>query len=303
MNTLQASLSESLIDELVAAVGLPKVKLYHELFWSLFRKITDKFASIGATFDEITKNRGFPAACEWALTQFCKNIRVHGVDHIPDHGPLVVLSNHPGAYDALVIFSNLRGHRIQSVSSEIPFLRLLPNTHQHFLFAPREDVRERMLVLRKAVRHLRNGGTLNFFGSGHRDPDPCVYPGGEKSIDHWLEVSDFFFRYVKDLKILPVIISGVVSPKWARHPITWFRNKQIDKQRLAEFGQVITQLRDPGKLMISPRISFGEPYSESTLREFIGSGLLHQAVIERSKVLFRESRNYFGGFYTESQFD
>jgi hypothetical protein len=31
------------------------------------------------------------------------------------------------------------------------------------------------------------------------------------------------------LKILPIIISGVISPKWAKHPIIWLRKKQIDK--------------------------------------------------------------------------
>ncbi len=101
-----------------------------------------------------------------------------------------------------------------------------------------------MLILRKAIRHLQAGGTLNYFGSGHRDPDPVIYPGAEEAFSHWLDVFDVFFRYVKDLKVLPTIVSGVISPKWARHPITWLRRKQIDKQRLAEFGQVIYQLRN-----------------------------------------------------------
>ena len=207
-----------------------------------------------------------------------------------------MLSNHPGAYDALIIFSNLKGHRIRSVSSEIPFLHLLPNTHQHFLFAPRRDVLERMIVLRNVIRHLQEGGTVTFFASGHRDPDPCVYPGAKNAIDHWLKIIDVLFTHLQDLKVLPIIISGVISREWSRHHITWFRKKQIDKQRLAEFGQVITQMKKPGRLFMEPRISFGEPYNEDTLRQDVGSGKLHQAVIERSKALFSESSSYFGGF-------
>ena len=298
MNTLAATLSNSLIDELVLhTVGLPKSKIFHRIFTAFFGDITDRFSQLAVSFDEITKKSGLPAASKWALARFCRNIQIHGVENIPDDGPLLVLSNHPGAYDALIIFSHLNQHRILSVSSEIPFLRYLPNTGQHFLFAPRKDSRERMIVLRHSVRHLQGGGTLTFFGSGHRDPDPSVYPGAEEAIDHWLEVIGVFFQYVEGLKVLPVIISGVVSPKWVRHPITWLRKKQIDRQRLAEYGQVMTQIRKPSQLFMEPRISIGEPYTEDSLEEIVGSGTLHQAVINRSKILYRESRAYFGSFY------
>jgi len=296
MDTLVAQLSESLIDEIVAAVGLPTTKLPHAIFWRFFRNITHRLANIGASFDQITKERGLPAASAWALTHFCSDVHVHGAELIPDQGPLLVVSNHPGTYDALALFANLEGHNIRSVSNVIPFLGLLPTARHNFLFTPREDVRERMLVLRRAIKHLQEGGTVTYFGSGHRDPDPTVYPCAERSIDNWLNVFDTFFKYVKDLKLLPMIVSGVVSPKWVRHPITWVRRKQIDKQRLAEFCQVITQLRKPGSLMMTPRISVGVPFSEQDLRQVVGTGKLHHAVIEHAKILFRESSSYFGDF-------
>ncbi len=294
--TLVAHLSESLIDEIVAAVGLPTTKLPHTIFWRLFRNITDRLANIGASFDQITKERGLPAASAWALTHFCSDLQVHGSEFIPDQGPLLVVSNHPGTYDALALFSILEGHNIRSVSNVIPFLNLLPNARYHFLFTPRHDVRERMLVLRRAIKHLQEGGTVTYFGSGHRDPDPTVYPCAERAIDHWLNVFDTFFKYVKDLKLLPMIVSGVVSTKWVQHPITWIRRKQIDKQRLAEFCQVITQLRKPGSLMMTPRISVGVPFSEQDLRQVVGTGKLHHAVIERAKILFQESSSFCGDF-------
>jgi len=290
------TLSESLIDEMVAAVGLPTTKTFHNIFWLLFRKITDRLAYLGVTFDQIVGEDGLPAASSWALTHFCNEPITHNADNIPEGGPLLALSSHPGAYDALVLYSNLKGHDIRSVSTVIPFFKHLPNTSRIFLFAPRNDARERMLVMRNAIKHLQQGGTVIYFGAGHREPDPVVYPGAEQSIDSWLDVFDIFFKYVKDLKIMPTITSGVVSSRWAKHPITWLRRKQIDKQRLSEFGQVITQLIKPGKLMMTPRISFGETFTEEELRQKAGPGNLYDAVINRAKDLFQESGNHFGDF-------
>lgn len=295
-DALVPQLSESLVDEIVAAIGLPKTRLIHSLFWRVFRHVTDRLAYLGANFDQITQTEGLPAASAWALTHFCTGLKVHAIGQMPDRGPLLVVSNHPGTYDALTIFANLEGHHIRCVTSEIPFLNLLPHARDHFLITSRIDSRERMLVLRKAIQHLRDGGTLLYFASGHRDPDPAVYPGAERAFAQWMNVFDTFFNYVKGLGVVPTIVSGVVSAAWVKHPITLLRREQIDKQRLAEFGQVISQLIQPGKLMLTPRISIGRQFSEADLRQGVGGGALYQAVSECAKALFRQSSAFFGDF-------
>jgi hypothetical protein len=295
MDTEIAALSESLIDELVGAVALPKTTFWRGLTWRLFRPVTDRLAVLGVTFDRLVANDGLPQASEWALTHFCNPVPARGAEHIPPNGPLLVTSNHPGAYDALVIFSKLVRKDIRWIGTEIPFLEKLPHVRDRILFASRTDPLNRMSVMRGAIRHLQSGGALVYFGAGHRDPDPAVYPGAGKMMDNWLEGIEFFFKHVPGLRLLPTVVSGVVSAKWARHPITWLRRRQIDRQRLSEFGQVITQLLRPGKFLASPSLSFGSPAAEADLRGEAGGKNLLAAVISRQKALLVEHCQSFGG--------
>lgn len=288
-------LSESLIDEMVTAIGLPKKRLYHNLFLLLFSGITTRFAHVGLPFDKTLAIKGLPAACQGTLDLFCNPAQVSGTEFIPAEGPLLIASNHAGAYDALLIMRHVNRPDTHWISSEIPFLDLLPNIRQHIFFAPRKDALDRALALGNAIKHLRNGGALLYFASGHRDPDPAVFPGAEDAMDGWLDVYETFFKYVPGLQLIHSLVSGVVSSHWAHHPLTWFRRKQIDKHRLAEFGQVISQLLKPGKLLVTPSISFNQPASEDELRKESANGFLREAVIAHGKALLHSHIQEFGG--------
>jgi hypothetical protein len=288
-------LSESLVDELVGALGLPKNGAWHNLFWRVFRKTTDNLSSIGIAFDRIVDQDGLPAGSEWAISHFCNPVKYQGIENIPRDCPLLIVSNHPGAYDALIIFSKLIRQDIMWIGSIIPFLEKLPHVKQHIIFASRVDPYNGMTVMRSSLRHLQSGGTLLYFGAGHRDPDPDVYPNAGKMMDNWLKGIEIFIKHVPGITLLPTIVSGVVSKKWSRHPLTLLRRKQIDKQRLSEFGQVITQLLIPGRLMITPSISFGPPITGSTLMTSTGMKDILQAVIECEKNLLISHCNVFGG--------
>jgi hypothetical protein len=291
-----AILSKSLINELVGAVGLPKAEPFHSLFWFLFRGLTTRFATLGVTFDRLVVEVGFPKACEWMLTHWCSRVTARGTEYIPAKGPLLVVSNHPGTYDGLVIFSQLDRKDISWISTEIPFLDNLPQTRTHVIFASGSDGYNRMSAMRAAIRHLQSGGALMYLGAGHREPDPAVYSNAAQQIDRWLPGIDFFFRHVPGLQLIPTIVSGVVSPTWARSPATWLRRKDIDKQRLAEFCQVITQLLFPGKVMFTPCVSFASPVTFETLCYESSPGNVLPAVIARVKALLAEHCYIFGGY-------
>jgi hypothetical protein len=288
------TLSKALVCELVGSLGLPRDR-FHGLVYPLFRRATDRLAWIGVTFDRLVREAGFPKAAQWALTNFCERITVRGMQNIPAQGPLLVISNHPGTYDSLVVASQLGRSDLCYITGDIPFLKKLPHAHEHFFFVTKDGLHERMLAARRAVRHLQEGGALLLFGSGHIDPDPAVYPGAAAHIERWFASIDVFLRHVPGVQVLLDMVSGVISPQWARHPITWLRRDGVDKRRLANFGQVISQLVFPGQAMFSPFVSFAQPLDAATLQQEGDPGDVLPAVIEHAKELLAEHCLAFGG--------
>lgn len=294
MDTNVTNLTKLLISELVGATGLPKRIFFLRLFWIIFHRPLSRFASLGLNFDQRVAEAGLPKASEWVLTNWCSRITANGTQNIPAEGPLLIVSNHPGTYDALIIFSQVDRKDIRWISTEIPFLDNLPHTRNHIIFAPKSNALKRMSAMRSAIRHLRAGGVLLYLGSGQIDPDPAVYPNAADYIEEWLAGIDFFFRHVPGLRLLPTIVSSVVSPKWAHSPITWLRRKGVDKRRLAEFGQGISQLIFPGRLMFKPYVSFGSPVTFETLASESSEENILPAVIARTKTLMAKHCRIYG---------
>ncbi|MFH2104301.1 MAG: 1-acyl-sn-glycerol-3-phosphate acyltransferase [Chloroflexota bacterium] len=259
-------LSNKLLLEILNAVGLPKRDSLCRLIAPIFRKATLRMAAIGVTFDGMVAEQGFSKAADWALSNWCRDITSHGQEHVPSTGPVLFISNHPGTYDSLVITSQARRDDVLFISSNIPFLKNLPNTQRHFRFITLETT-DRMIGARHAIRHLMDGAAVLLFGSGHIDPDPAVYPGAAEHIERWSPSIDIFLRKVPQTRVVLSMVSGVLSRTWGYSPIIWLRRKGLDKRRLAEFGQVLHQLSKPGTLFLSPTISFAKPLLASDLGE------------------------------------
>lgn len=280
-------LSDAIIGEIFFALGFSKTGVSFHTFNWVFRKPADRISTICVTTDRMIARDSFPAAAAWILTHWCHPVIARGTETIPHTGPLLVLSNHAGTYDTFVITSQVGRNDLKLIGSDVPFLKNLPNASDHIFFLS-DNAQDRMTAARAGMRHLKQGGALLLYGTGLIDPDPAVYPDAEAWIEKWGPSIDLFLRAAPDTKVVPAITSGVVSKKWAHHPVTWLKRIDWQKRRLAEFSQVLQQLFLPGSLYLDPYISFASPVGLEELLRESGTDRVQLAAIARGKSLLAE---------------
>jgi hypothetical protein len=285
-------ISDNLIYEILNAFGLPKSEVWHRHFRPVFRKTTERLSHIGLTFDRMVIESGLRKAAEWALSHWCRGMLARGQENVPEEGPLLVVSNHPGAYDALVIAAQLPRPDLRLIASDLPFLRSLENFSQRLFFIPinKSDTAHRMAGMLSSMRYLKNGGAVLLMGSGTIDPDPAVYPGALGHLKRWTEAASLFLRFVPQTRVLLTAVSHIVSPKWARHPLTWLQRGGMEKRRIAEFGQVLQQLFIPGSLYVSPRLSFAPALTAAELGDSP-----RDTLVMRESLLLKDHCQEYGG--------
>ncbi|HSF81231.1 MAG TPA: hypothetical protein VLA49_08355 [Anaerolineales bacterium] len=283
MTTLEASTLQGYItDEVFLALGLTPHGGLRPLFEPIFRSATRGFTALAVEFDTIVASHGFKAAAAWLVPRFTREVLVRHADQSCVSGPLLLASNHPGTIDSLVIAANLPRDDLKIIASGIPFLRGLPNVARHLIYAP-QDPHGRMGAIRQAIRHLQAGGALQLFASGGIDPDPAVMPGAFAALLNWSRSLEIFLRSVPSTQVVVTIASHVLEPRFLRSPLRFLRRARMDRQRIAEFLQVIRQMVAPGSVKLTPRLSFAEPVSYEKELAAGRVASVRQAIISRAQ--------------------
>jgi len=270
------TLTDTLLDEIVNAVGLRKTLAARRAFGLFFRRAADRLSAIGLAADRIISTDGFPAACQWMMSHWVRDVTTRGAETVPTEGPLLVVSNHVGAYDIVVVPSQINRPDLKIISSDIQYLKNLPHACEHLIFLT-DEPRDRMAAARAGIRQLKEGGSLLLFGTGRIDPDPALSAEAEKNLEKWSPSIDLFLRMAPQAKVVLSIASGFLTARWLNHPLTRLRQVDWERRRIAEFGQVLQQLFFPGTLYVSPAISFAPPVTAEELGENPRQKLIEQA--------------------------
>jgi len=217
-----------------------------------------------------------------------RDVRVHGREHLPSSGPVLFLSNHPGMADTLSLFAAINRADLKIIALHRLFLVSLVNTTKQLFFID-DDPAKRMNAVRQVSSHLRNGGAALTFPAGEIEPDPDVYPGASDSLNNWTDSAGVFIRFARDTKIVPVLVSGVIWERTARHWLTRLKRTRIEREKLAAALQLLAIItRDARPTTVHVR--FARPVSLDEVGS-TDSQAIHTKVIERMQGLIQDQSN------------
>jgi hypothetical protein len=271
-------LRRTILDEIVAAFGFPSKGWIRQMLGPFFWPPAHLFAKLIAQIDRTVAEDGLPSAAGQLLTRFVEGMHVFGTENIPHQGPILIASNHPGAYDSIAILANLPRQDIKVIVSDVPFLRNLPASSRHMIYAP-GGVSGRMTAVREIIRHMETGGTVLIFPSGKVDPDPAFLDGSSERLNIWSPSLDVIMKRVPETQLIVSIVSGVLAPACFKNPLARLPAEAWRQQKLAEFIQVIQQLLFGQKFNLRPCLTFGEPKTAVELTYPGNLSDLHQAII------------------------
>jgi hypothetical protein len=280
-------LDQDIAEEFYVALGIEKHAVLRRAFHPFIRKPTHRFAELVASYDQQLAADGFPATAGALLKRFVQDVRALNVDCIPAEGPVILASNHPGSFDSLSIVSQLPRDDFKVIVSGVPFLMNIPNAREYFIYAS-EDTHLRMAAARSSLRHLQSGGCVLIFATGLVDPDPAFMPGAEQALDHWSASLGLLLQRVPGTCLVPVIASGVLEPSYYNHPLARLQRGQFGRQKLAEFLMVSQMLRKSISFQVSPRVSFGQPFSPAALPSPATPAELMLEIRHRAHQLFQQ---------------
>lgn len=276
---IAATLARLSAEEMVEAVGLGRAPSWvRRAALRAFHAASLPLGQTLAKFDEAAAALGVHLAARQALTDLGAEWICKG--SVPAQGPIVVVANHPGAFDTLVLLAALGRADVAIIAADRHFLRALPTFSEHLLLIPEAgNCAERATGLRRARRHLLRGGVLLHFGAGRIEPDPAFAPEHLPRLLRWGPGTGALVRGAGAAQglVIAALVSGVHSPRAKRLLVT----------RVAErFGLTtlcpLLQIAIPRYHDVKARVSFSEP---QVARTWAGSDLEDATLADQVRAL------------------
>jgi hypothetical protein len=279
-------LTQSIIDEVLRVFKMSPESWGRRTFGPAIWLPAHRFASLAATFDRYVADFGFREAARRMILKYIRSYEVHNSENIPQEGPLLITSNHPGTIDSLVISASVPRPDLKIVATGIPFIEGLRNAADHLIYTPRKGIHERMMVVRNAIHHLNDGGAVLIFPSGRIDPDPALQPEAANDFGRWSHSVELMLDQVPQTQVLLTVVSDVLSAKWRWSPLVRLMGDELKQRTVAEFLQVIQSIIFPYINRVSPRVTFSNPISTDDLAD-MGEGVL-ESMIEQTRCLMED---------------
>ena len=256
--------TDALFSQLMSVMGLNHPNWVTRCLYPIFFFPTQRMSRLLVDLDRNIAEYGWNSAVNQFLRHFVTSVHLHGEETIPKNGPLMVVCNHPAAYDVVILAACIRRDDLKFLASDIPIVQMLPNIAKHSIPVP-YNIPDQLQTVRSAIQHLKNDGAILLFPRGNVEPDPTVSPGAEQSLSGWSPSIELFLRRVPQTISIVAIASGVLSRKWFKNPLIKLWKKYEQRQKVAEIFQIASQLLTGVKPTATPMVSFSSPLTISEL--------------------------------------
>jgi hypothetical protein len=280
-----ADLRQTILDDVFKDFAESRKKWVRAILEPFVWFSAHRFAGMMAKFDNNILQYGLrQALCEF-VTPFVRDVVIEGNEHIPQDGPLLIVSNHPGAIDGIAIGASLPRDDLRAVTTSFPLLQRLPSASRRCIFVdPHAPIN--LAGVRSAISHLESGGAVLIFPSGRVEPDPAFLPSALEKLQNWSPSIELLLRKVPDTQVMVTIVSGVLSPIFLHNPLIRLWSGARDPLAIAEVTQVVTQMILKKRFRMTPRISFDIPQTVSELRCDYES--VYQSILEKASNLMSD---------------
>jgi len=277
------ALTQNILDEVFRVFKMTPQSWGRRTFGPTIWLPAHRFATLAATFDHYVEEFGFREAARRIISKYVQSFEAQNVERIPQDGPLLITSNHPGTIDSLVIAASIPRPDLKIVATGIPFIEGLRNAADHLIYTPRKGVHERMMVVRSAIHHLKDGGAVLIFPSGRIDPDPALSPEAANDLGRWSHSVELMLHQVPQTQVLLTVVSDVLSARWRWNPFVRMMGDELKQRTVAEFLQVIQSIVLPKYNRVAPRVTFSDPFTTDDLAH-MGAGMM-EGMIEQTRYL------------------
>ena len=274
------TLTQINLDDLVSSFGWQNQPFLARTLRWIFHQPAQTFAKLMLEFDSTIGERGLVKAARRTEKRFVRDVRVFGLDRVPDSA-FLALSNHPGMTDTLALFAALNRPELKIIALDRPFLMALPNLSKQLFFV-HDDPASRMKLVRQVSGHLRGGGSALTFPAGEIEPDPDVYPGALDSLSKWTDSVGVFVRMAPETVILPVLARNVIWEKTAHHPLLKIKKTRDEREKLAAALQLLAMVMWNAK-PVTVTVQIGNAVDPKKLGT--NTQVIHQAVLAEMKSL------------------
>ncbi|NUQ79201.1 MAG: 1-acyl-sn-glycerol-3-phosphate acyltransferase [Polyangiaceae bacterium] len=287
---LETELALLSVNEIAPALGIDRAPPWaQKLAKSALMVPSRPLARVLARLDRRVREAGLSSAADETLRALGVRWEIAGSSEIPLKGPLLIVANHPGAYDALSLMASIGRSDLAIIAADRPFLRALAGLRPHLLFIPLEPgnarTEARAAAMRRAIRHLGEGGALLHFPAGQIEPDPAFLKPGEEPLAEWQPGTSAFVRATasKGGRVMAAIVAGVHSPRAKRLLVT----KLAEKRGITTVAPIL-QAALPGFRDVLVRVYFSPPLLAETIAREAGEAAINARIRREAQALLTE---------------